>query len=980
MLYRGRAAKKYSTLCNGTPYWDTLSFRKGSVMYNGHLYKDVLMKIDAVEQKLVVKMSVDAYPTSPDERQVAWFTIGHSLFVNLVYQGVQGAPEGFFEVKADSDPVVFHQIVKRRFSGSGDHNGAPIGYYDPAYKPEYTVYYAKSESWWKYDNGGLQKIRKRKARKLIKNQSDNGAFSATLIDWHEVEGTESSLVPASVPKASVPSLADIPLNYFDEVLDVSHDLTSLEAHYRNKVYVIGSEATRRVDGKVCVKGVVYDDEGKPLSSVVVYDKNTGSYTNTDRGGHYSLTLAAGENLLVFSDAEKEEQRLIVNLVGDGILNVSLHDKSTMLDEAIVSAESMRNHRSSDVGVEKISARVLSKIPTVFGEKDVLKVILTLPGVQTVGEASAGFNVRGGSTDQNLVLFNGNTIYYPTHFFGINSVFNPDLVESVELYKGSIPAEYGGRISSVLEVVSKDGSSDRIRGSLGLGLLTSRAHLEGPLGEKTTFVLGGRTTYSDWMLRQLPKDSEFSGGSASFYDLNLGISHKVNKDNTVKAYAYYSRDFFAFGADTTFRYVNANASMHWQRRAETGLFTFSAGVDHYGNNIVEIENESEGYSLSTAINQVFFRGNYRFKPSDAHEVSMGVDALAYYLERGHRRPVGDGSNVIPADLPEEDAIQPAIYVSDKWTLNHKLALEGGARLSGYGIMETKMAYPELRVSGRYSLLPTLSFKVGANTMVQYIHLISNTLSISPMDTWKMSDADIPATTGWQSTAGAYWTFGGGKIDLSAEGYYKRLKNYIDYGSTAQLVMNENIADDLICTEGKSYGVELMLRKSVGHLNGWVSYTWSRSFLRDIQNTGPSAINGGNWYRAATDKPHDVKIVGNYAFTRRYSLSLNVDYSTGRPVTLPVAFYKYGGGNRLAYSPRNAFRVPDYFRMDVAFNIDPGHYLKAIAHSSITIGCYNVTGRKNAYSVFFDTNKGGSVSGHLMSVFAVPVPYINLNILF
>ena len=980
MLYRGKLAKRYNNNFNGTPYWDTLSFRPGAVMYNGHLYEDVLIKIDAAEQKLVVKASSDMAAMSPDGRQIEWFTRGSSLFVNLVYEGVESAPNGFFRVMSDSSPAILQQVRKYQYSSTGNHNGSEIGYYDPDYNEKYTVVFEQRITWWKLENGALQKISRRKAGKLLKNTIQDGSFSASFKGWHPVEGTGSELFQAYIPPVSVGSSDDLPANFFEEEFDLPSDLSSLDARYKNKVYVIGSDNSRRSGGNVTVSGTVSDDDGTPLESVIIYDVNAGAYTNTGKNGHYSLTLPAGDDLLVFSDAEKEEQRLIVELVGDGYLNVVLHDKSTMLDEALVSAETMRNHRTAVMGVEKIGAQTLSRIPTVFGEKDVLKVVLTLPGVQTVGEASAGFNVRGGSSDQNLVLFNGNTIYYPTHFFGINSVFNPDLVESVELYKGSVPAEFGGRISSVLEVVGKDGNPNKINGSLGLGLLTSRAHIEGPLGKRTTFTLGGRATYSDWMLKALPSSSEFSGGNANFHDINLAVSHKPDDNNTVKAYAYYSGDTFAFGADTTFKYHNANASVHWKHKTAKSLLTLVAGVDHYDNNIVEIENASEGYSLSTAINQTFFRSDVKTEIRQSHQLAFGIDATAFFLEGGHRRPEGDASIVIPADLPTEIAIQPSVYASDNWTVSEKLALESGIRLSAYTCAGEFMAYPELRFSGRYSLLPTLSFKAGANTMTQYIHLISNTLSISPMDTWKMSDANVPATTGWQTSAGAYWTFMGGKVDLSIEGYYKKLHDYIDYGPMASLVMNETLYRDLVRTKGESYGLEFMLRKSVGRLNGWVSYTWSRSFLKDTQYEGINAINGGKWYRSSTDKPHDFKFVGNYAFTRRYSFSLNVDYSTGRPVTLPVAYYQYAGGTRLAYSGRNAYRVPDYFRMDVAFNIDPGHYLKALAHASLTIGCYNVTGRRNAYSVFFDTRGGIGLSGHLLSIFAVPVPYVNLNILF
>lgn len=980
MLYRGRIAHRYLFKYNGTPYWDTLSFRRGTVMYNGLLYEDVLMKVDAVEQKLVVKMDKTAAATSPDTRQVEWFRIGSDLYVNLRYQGIPDAPEGFFKVLVDADPAVLQQISKRMYSKAGNHNGDKIGYFDPNYDDQLTTYFAYVSRWWLLSDGKLDRIGRLKARRILRKSSNDASFSSSFCGWHPVEGTGSDLLPPSVPKTPVKAPEGLPLTYFDKEADYQADAVSMDARYKNKLYVIGNESTRRPGGKVTVSGVVLDDDGNRLASVVIFDDNTGVYTSSGKDGRFSITIPAGETVIVFSDAEKEEQRLKVELVGDGSLNVTLHDKTTMLDEALVSAESMKHHRTAEMGVEKISAASLSKIPTVFGEKDVLKVVLTLPGVQTVGEASAGFNVRGGSSDQNLVLFNGNTIYYPSHFFGINSVFNPDLVENVELYKGSIPAVFGGRISSVLDVQSKDGDSQKIKGSLGLGLLTSRAHIEGPVGDKLSFTLGGRTTYSNWILKMLPSESEFSGGDANFYDINLGLTYKHDENNTFKAFVYNSKDGFSFGRDTTFRYRNSNGSVHWRHKAGENVLNVSAGADHYDNEVTELQNATEGYRITTAVNQFFARADYLKPVSGEHTLKYGGEALFYSLQRGHRTPSGEHSNMLESTLPREYAFQPSVFVSDKWTPSQPLELEGGLRLSSCYSGGKLMAYPELRFSGRYSPSHVLSFKAGVNSMAQYIHLISNTLSISPMDTWKMSDRDIPMTTGWQGSAGVYWTLPGGKIDISAETYWKQLRNYIDYAPMAQLVMNESIADDLVRTKGKSYGVELMAKKSVGRLNGWISYTWSRSFLKDIQYRGISAINGGSWYRASSDKPHDFKLVFNYAFTRRYSFSLNVDYSTGRPVTLPSSYYYYAGGIRLAYSDRNAYRVPDFFRMDVAFNIDPGHYLKALAHASVTIGCYNVTGRKNAYSVYYDTRMGSGLSGHMLSIFAVPVPYVNLNILF
>ena len=266
------------------------------------------------------------------------------------------------------------------------------------------------------------------------------------------------------------------------------------------------------------------------------------------------------------------------------------------------------------------------------------------------------------------------------------------------------------------------------------------------------------------------------------------------------------------------------------------------------------------------------------------------------------------------------------------------------------------------------------------MSQYIHLISNTSSISPIDSWQLSNAQIRPQNGWQAASGLYWTIGGGQADLSLEAYYKRTSHYLHYKSGATLMMKEHLAEDLVETYGKAYGVELMAKKTSGKLTGWVSYSYARSMLREMYDRGVETINGGAWYNAPHDKPHEAKMVANYKFTHRYSLSANLDYATGRPVTMPVGIYRYGGGWRLAYSERNSYRIPDYFRLDLAINIEPGHYLRQLTHMSWTVGVYNVTGRKNAYSVFFSTNGGRGIAGRMLSVFACQIPYINLNLKF
>ena len=754
--------------------------------------------------------------------------------------------------------------------------------------------------------------------------------------------------------------------------------------FQNKVYEIGDPDGARRSGRATVRGYVRDvSSGEPLVGVSVYLDDGKSFTQTDAYGFYKLTLPMGPNKLGFSGWSLEDMKLDLVVYGDGALDVVMKEKVFTLKGAVVTSESMSHHRTPQMGIEKVRMNVIKNVPVAFGEADALKVVLTLPGVKSVGEAASGFNVRGGSTDQNLILFNEGTIYNPNHMFGILSSFNPDVINDVELYKSSIPARYGGRISSVLEVRSRDGNSKKFQGSLGLGLLTSRLHLEGPIvKDRTTFILGGRTTYSNWIFKLLPPNSSYAGGKASFQDVNLGVSHKINDRNSIHAYGYFSRDKFSFSNDTTFRYRNINGSLKWHSIFnDKHSMTATAGYDSYHYGIEDTFNAHTAYTLNTSVDQYFGKLNFKYSATDAHTLEYGLNATVYDLNPGSYHPASDSSLVKMTDLDHERALEAALYVSDTWVLNEHLSFDAGLRWSQFLRPGSKGFHggPEIRLSGKYSFNDVTSVKAGFNTMRQYIHMISNSINVSPTDSWRLTSDQIRPQTGWQAAAGIYRTLMDNTVDLSLEAYYKRVKHYIDYKSGAVLVMNPNLADDLIETENRSYGVEIMAKKTLGKLNGWVSYTYSRSQLREMEDRGIYTINNGNWYNAAYDKPHDLKVVANYKFTHRYSISANLDYSTGRPVTLPIGRYRYANGMRLVYSERNGYRIPDYFRLDLALIIEPSHYLRQLTHLSFTIGCYNVTGRKNPYSVYY-TSDGQNITGHMLSVFATQIPYVNLNLKF
>ncbi|MDR1780967.1 MAG: TonB-dependent receptor [Tannerella sp.] len=677
---------------------------------------------------------------------------------------------------------------------------------------------------------------------------------------------------------------------------------------------------------------------------------------------------------------------------------------------IYSARLQENVRRATLGVERLEGRAIKNIPAVFGERDILRVVTSLPGVKTVGEASSGFNVRGGATDQNLILFNGGTLYNPSHLFGLFSSINPEVVRDMELYKSSIPARLGGRISSALEINGREGDSEKVKGSASLGLLTSQLTLEGPLAKgKTTFLAAGRATYSDWILKQLPEKSGYRDGNAGFYDTNLTISHRFSESDNITANGYFSHDRFNFRAAEHYAYRMGNASLRWRHSFNPELVgTFSGGYDHYDYTTKNSMLPLNAYSLSFGINQYYLRADMT-RYADRHTIDFGVSGLLYALNPGHYAPVGAESLVRDDRMQRAQAAEYAIYAGDRWDLTDRLQFNLGLRYTVYqalgastynlydrsalpsaatvteirtaGAWEAFKTYhgPEFRLSARYELADNLSLKAGYNTMRQNIHKLSNTTIMAPADTWKLSDANIRPQTGAQMAAGLYKNFPDVFVETSVEAYYKTMDDYLDYRSGAELLMNHNIETDVLNVEGKAYGVELMIRKMTGKLNGWVSYSWSRTKLRQHDALIAHPVNDGRWYPADYDKPHDIKVVGNYKVTQRFSVSVNADYSTGRPITLPVSKYSYAGGEFVYLSERNSYRIPDFFRMDISLNLEPSHHLTLSTHSSVSIGVYNVTGRKNAYSVYY-ISEDGHLKGYRMAVFGVPVPYLAYNIKF
>ncbi len=781
----------------------------------------------------------------------------------------------------------------------------------------------------------------------------------------------------------------------------------------NLVYVISNPYTKATPAKVVLKGKVTDfKSGDPLVGVNIVLKDPFIGTSTDQNGNYSLQLPFGRVQLDISGLNIKESRRQLMLYGDGIFNIELVEEIYQLNEATVIAGRTNNIKNLQIGVDKLQISKIKNIPTVLGEVDILKAIQTLPGIKTVGEAATGFNVRGGTTDQNLILLNDGTIYNPSHLFGFFTAFSSDMVKEADMYKSSIPAQYGGRISSVLNITGKEASKEKFNGSAGIGLVTSKLNLEIPIiEEKTSILLCGRTTYSDWILKQLPDKSEYNGGSAGFYDIGTVFSHKTSEKSTLNIYGYYSHDRFSFNENQKYAYTNFNASTKWRKFFNEKLIgNFGAGIDHYDYENIEITNESEAYKLSFDINQIFAKADFSYDMNN-NKLDFGLKSMLYNINTGTYEPEGNKSLVRYDALQKDKALESALYIGDEWNVTPRFSVSAGIRYSIFNALGPRTYYeynpnilpyetsvidtvnisagkifktyhgPEFRLSSRYLIGDNLSVKAGFNSMRQYILKLSNTIVMSPTDTWKLCDANIRPQKGWQAAAGIYHSSPKKEWESSLEVYYKQMEDYLDYRGGARLLMNHHIETDVIPSEGYAYGVELSLKKTYGKLNGWASYTYSRTFLRQSENLIPNPVNNGDWYPTDYDKPHDFKLAGNYKFTQRYSLSVNIDYSTGRPTTVPAGKYYDQNLNSIQvyYTDRNSYRIPDYFRTDVSFNIEPSHKLTLLTHSSISIGIYNLTGRKNVYSIYF-VSENGKIKGYQMSIFGTPIPFITYNIKF
>jgi hypothetical protein len=748
--------------------------------------------------------------------------------------------------------------------------------------------------------------------------------------------------------------------------------------------------------------------GEVIEDLSIRVKGTNMLSVTNAQGAFELELPAGYNVLSIRAMGISSTEREVIMYNDGSLNLVLEEGLQQLDEVVVVADAAKNVEGAITGSEQIDSEESKNIPLVLGERDILQVAKTLPGISSAGEGATGLNVRGGKTDQNLVLLDDTVIYNPQHFFGIFQALNPFTTKGVDIYKGAVPVEFGGRLSSVFDIRTKNGNVEEISGEGSIGPVTANLALEIPLQkEKSSLVVGARGAYADWILRSLD-DESLNNSEASFFDGILKYHNRVDDNNEVKATAYYSRDAFSITSDSLYNYNNRLFSVRWDHRYnEKTKGALVLDNSRYGFGI-DFDGEANiDFDLDYSITETGVKYKLRTSLNDNHTLDYGVTAKVYSVNPGSIVPTGSDSNVSPVFIDAEQALEGALFIGDEINIGEKFLVNLGLRYAffaalgsgtqrtyqdglpknestvldtiSYGSGEVVKTYggPEARISARYLIKPDLSIKASFNNSYQFLHTLSNNTTVSPIDTWKLSDLNIAPQQGYQASLGIYKNFK--EYELSLEGYYKIMDNVLDFKTGANLFLNENVETEVLQGDGKAYGVELLLKKNKGDFNGWLSYTYSRSLYRFDSEFSEERINNGDFFASNFDKPHDVSLITNYKFSRRYSVSANFVYQTGRPVTYPIGTFRFNNADFVAFSNRNEFRIPDFYRLDLGFNIEGNHKKNKLAHSFVTISMYNVLGRNNPYSVFFVTDNG-EVKALQSSIFAIPIPSITYNFKF
>jgi len=756
--------------------------------------------------------------------------------------------------------------------------------------------------------------------------------------------------------------------------------------------------------------VITDKALEPIPGVVVRLSETIGIT-TDAEGKYEISLQPGLHALSFSYLGYETQVIDLEVYASGELNVSLEKAPQMLDEVVITDKSISDVTTSRIGQIQIMMRDMKRAPAFMGEVDLIKQVQTLPGVTTVGEAAAGFNVRGGSVDQNLILYDDMPVFNSSHAFGFLSSFNPEAVRDVSFFRGGIPSEYGGRNASVLDIQSKDGNFEKWAGSAGVGLVTSNVTVHGPLKKNKTSIVGSlRSTYSNWLINSIRTDYiDLRNSSVNFYDGTLKITHKFSDKTILSVSGYSSKDAFSLSADTSYQWNNFVLTARVNHQLSKSLNTeLQAGFSRYGYQVFN-EIPETASRLSFQLNTFRLSSDFQYQ-KQKHNLKGGWQAFLYQIKPGQLKPESSISNTRNFSLDNQHSLENAFYISDVWNLTSNWNIEAGLRLPIFLSFGSERVYhynPDLprepssrtdttyykkgsiikayggiepRISLRWQRSEKSSFKFGYHRINQFLHLISNATSITPVDIWQPSSYYFKPQRADQLSFGYYRDMKAKQYNFFVEGFYKNLANVLDFKDGAELVLNQQLETDLLQGRGYAYGIESHLARNTGKLTGTINYTYSRSFRIIESEFASERINQGKKYPSNFDQPHIVNLAWKYSLSRRHFFTGNFTYHTGRPVTIPLSAFEFEGGTVAYFSSRNQYRIPDYHRLDLALVLEGNQKRTQRWKGTWVFSVYNVYARKNPYTVFFKSNGSGVPVPYQLSIIGTAFPAISYTIRF
>ncbi len=792
------------------------------------------------------------------------------------------------------------------------------------------------------------------------------------------------------------------VNYY-KALERSTQLEDLPP--QPQVITIGSVRDLSASGRSTIRGTVTDteDESPIIGATITWtDLNEG--TTTDENGQFEMTVPVGLHEVVVRYVGFEDLYRTVDVYSNGSLDLALTSATIDLQEVTVRAQAAdASVENVQIGVASLDIKNIKKVPAFLGEADVVKNLLLNPGVSSLGEGATGFNVRGGTVDQNMILQDDGFFFNASHALGFFSSFNADLISSVDLYKGNIPAHYGGRLASAMDVEMRNGSFERFKLKGGLGPVSSRLALEGPIvKDRVSFIAGLRSSYSDWILKQVDV-LEVSKSSALFYDANARLTIKPSDKSTLILSGYGSEDEFVYNEEFGFDYSTVMGQFIYKQIFSDNAYNKFSVV---GSRYESTQTDFEGLDAAKLVNGISYikaLEHLTLTPGEHLQIDAGLESIYYQVEPGEQEPLGETSDIVLKGVEDEQGLESAIFANLEYRISPALTVAAGLRgvyyqylgaktislyadperpsvttITGsetYGSGEQITSYTsfEPRASMRYRFTESTSVKLGYSRTSQFINQIFNTDSPTPTSQWQLSTPYFQPFRSHNVSVGLFKNFEDNLWETSVEVYGRDIDELYDYVDFAELVVNERLETEFLTGVGRSYGAELSIKKKSGIVNGWLAYTLSRSELKI------DGINRNQWYPSNFDKTHDLSLILNYQPNRRNTISINFNYSTGRPTTPPIGNYRTDGGLVIPiYAERNQFRVPDYHRLDIAYTLGKGYKRDKKIQTSWTISVYNVYARRNAFSVYFTQAAFQQAQANRLAVLGSAIPSVTFNI--